>query len=456
MLKIIKDTINEYDMLQSGQKILVGISGGADSVALLKSLLSLKDDLEIEVCACHINHMIRGDESDRDEMFVRDLCSESNVKLEVHSCNVPEYAEKQGLGIEQAARELRYDALNKSAQIFGAQKIALAHNLDDNLETMIFHLARGTGALGLGGIPAKRDNIIRPLINCERSVIEKYLLQNNANYVHDSTNDSTDYTRNLIRQKIVPILREINPKCAQATGRTSKFIKNDDDYLSKCAKDKFDEIATVVQNGFNLSCDEMRKIPDVLQTRIFRLCAEKVGMSMTKCTSTRIKDLQKLLNSEKSSGKCILTDDLIAIKEYGNFFIGKKNEKIDNQIININKTDNCILWQKDTKISFYRKEKNEYFNNSFNTFAVDCDKIDFSTLCIRQRKTGDALKSNENSGHKTLKKLMIDKKIPISKRDKLAVIADKNGVIAVQDIGIAYERQAQGENSFIFKIEGKN
>ena len=195
-------------MIKSGDIVVCGLSGGADSVCLLLSLFKLSKELDITVEALHVNHCLRGSESDRDEEFCRNLCSKIGVKFSAEKCNVNDYAVNNSLSTELAVRELRYMIFNQYTQ---GKKLATAHNADDNLETVLLNLTRGTALKGLAGIPPIRGNIIRPLLEITRKEIEEYLALNKMNFVTDSTNLTDNYTRNKIRHSIIPLLREINP-----------------------------------------------------------------------------------------------------------------------------------------------------------------------------------------------------------------------------------------------------
>ena len=228
----VKNTILKYDMLpQDLRNVTVALSGGADSVALLYSLYLLKDELNITLSACHINHNLRGEESDGDELFARRLCRRLDIPLYVRNIRVSDYAGKHE-SIELAARRIRYDFFS---ELGGDRLIATAHTASDNCETVLINLVRGTALSGLCGIPPKRDNIIRPLIDCTREEIEQFCKENSLEYVTDSTNLSDDYTRNKLRLNVIPLLKKINPSLMASVGRMSQAVALDDKYLDKIA-----------------------------------------------------------------------------------------------------------------------------------------------------------------------------------------------------------------------------
>ena len=206
-LQKVRDTIRAHHMLRPGQPVVAALSGGADSVALLLALHTLG----YAVRACHVHHGLRGDEADRDETFCRALCDAQHIALDVRRVDAAAHAREHGLSIETAAREVRYAALEAAA---GGSVIATAHTANDNLETMLFHLARGTGAAGLAGIPPVRGSIVRPLLACTRDEVEDFLASRGQGFVVDSTNLSADYTRNQIRLTAVPALLAVNARAA--------------------------------------------------------------------------------------------------------------------------------------------------------------------------------------------------------------------------------------------------
>ena len=226
--------IIEYGMLKQGDTVIAAVSGGADSVALLDFLCSLSG-WNLKIRACHLNHCLRGEESDRDEQFVCTMCREYGVPLDVKRVQVAEDARSQGLSLETAAREARYAFFAELAEQYSG-RVATAHTLSDNAETVLLNLARGTGIAGICGIPPVRDGwVIRPLISCTRTEIEEYCAGHGLCYVTDSTNLSSDYTRNHIRRSVIPSLDRVNPDLLGAIGRMSAHLRRDAAYLERQA-----------------------------------------------------------------------------------------------------------------------------------------------------------------------------------------------------------------------------
>ena len=260
----------------AGERILCSVSGGADSMCLLHLLYSGGAD----IIAAHYEHGIRGEESMRDARFVESWCAEHGIECVVGHGDVPGYVSAHGLGTEEAARRLRYEFLQSTAREHSCGLIATAHNADDNAETLIFNLTRGSGALGLRGIPVRRENIIRPLLGVSRAQIEQYLAENGIEHIEDSTNFSDDYSRNLIRHKVMPVLRQINPALSDTAGRTAELLGRDEDCLSSLASD-------FVEKNFHdgsLPAQELSALHPAIASRVLRQLLG-TGLSMEQTDS---------------------------------------------------------------------------------------------------------------------------------------------------------------------------
>lgn len=444
MLETVKQTIAEWRMLETGEPVLAALSGGADSVALLRVLLALG----YPVRAFHLNHCLRGAESDRDEVFCRTLCERLGVPLTVERIDVGAWAAQAGEGVEAAARCIRYERLAAAAQ--GA-KIATAHTADDNLETMLFHLSRGTGPKGLAGIPPVRGDIIRPLIGVERAQVEAYLTELGQDFVTDSTNLSGDYTRNRIRHEVVPVLRQINPAVCGAAVRLSGLLRQDEAFLREQAEACLTRAA---RPDGTWETAPLREAHPAVRSRALRRMAAQSGMPMRDFTAQHVQALEGLLETDDPSAECDLPHGYCARREYGAVRLGKRETLPERCEIPLAVPFEGTIWQGAVRLSLRPLEKNAVFYKSFNTFCVDCGTIDSGSLCVRTRCAGDRLRLTGNGGSRTLKKLMIDRKIPRLRRDGLAVVADKYGVIAVQDVGMDYSRRPQGGPRMQIKIEG--
>ena len=403
MLNTVKRTISDYMMLETGENVLVALSGGADSTALLLSLR----ELGYPVRAFHLNHCLRSAESDRDEAFCRRLCEKLGVELTVERVDIAAAAGDSA--VEETARRIRYARLEHAAH--GA-KIAVAHNADDNLETMLFHLVRGTGAKGLTGIPPVRGRIIRPLIEVERREIEAFL-----------------------RERLSRQLRQ-DETCLQSYAQTC---------VQLCA----------VGNGA-WKIQPLREAAPAVRSRALRLLLENADMPLKDVTAKHITALEHLLETASPSAETDLPNGYFARREYDVLrIIPKAETAVERPEIPLTLPFAGTIWKNTVKLTAKKIEKSEVFYKTFNTFCLDCGTIDFESLCVRTRRTGDTLRLTENGGSRSLKKLMIDRKIPRYMRNAMVVIADKNGVIAVQDIGADCSRTAKNNaNTLQITVKG--
>ena len=314
MMDKVQRAIADFDMLQKGEEVLVALSGGADSVALLLIL----NELGYITNCCHINHQLRGEESDSDEVFCVELCKKIETKLFVEKLDIYTFCKKNKLGIEEGARLLRYNAFEKYCY---GKKIATAHTNSDNLETVLINLTRGTALTGLCGIPPVRGNIIRPLIYCTRDDIENYLKCKNQEYVTDSTNLSCDFTRNKIRHEVIPRLVEINPGLHRTFLKTVNSISRDNLFLDSTANSVLEGIK-ISENTYNT---DILKTTDI--SIALRCIAQIFKNHNIKYNNSRINEVYNIIQNE---GKINLSGDVYAIAKMGKLKISclKSKEKI--------------------------------------------------------------------------------------------------------------------------------
>ncbi|MBO4432557.1 MAG: tRNA lysidine(34) synthetase TilS [Clostridia bacterium] len=423
MQKSIKEAVGAY--LESAKTLAVALSGGADSVALLHAMLELKDEYGLNLFAAHFNHKLRGEEAERDEQFVKDFCEKLNVELVCGEGDVLSFSKEKKISTELAARQLRYEFLEK----LSCDLIATAHTASDNLETVIFNLARGSGLGGLCGIPVKRDRYIRPLIFCTRAQIEDYCKENGLEFVTDSTNLSDDYTRNRIRHKIVPLLKEINPSVENGVTNTSLELNFDRDYLDKTAEEEYKKIIT----GTGLDVKNLGTLHPSLSGRVLRLfCLYKTGITPD------YKHTNDLFGvAVASGGRCSLEGGFFAERQKGILKIERLNATTEFKV-NIERKNNLI--KKDKKI-----------NNLLLKNLLDCDKI-VGEMKVRTRKAGDKIRIAGRGCTKTLKQLYNENAIPQNVRKNLPVIADDSGVVWVCGIGVAERAAASVDSEFIYEI----
>ena len=436
MLEKVKNTISKYDMLSSSDSVLVGLSGGADSVALLVCLT----ELGYNVSAMHINHNLRGEESDRDERFCVELCKNLGIHLTVKSVDVKGYCQGNKLGIEEGARELRYRSFSTAK----TDKICTAHTLSDSVETMLINLIRGTALKGLCGVPNKRGNIVRPLIDCTREEIEAFLSERNIGYVTDSTNNSNDYTRNKIRHLVVPKLDEIskeqNGSFYQNISKTLNSIKLDEDYLSTEAENLLKRAQTD-ENAFDyeviFSSHEAvlnRMLVMLLKRYEVEVSAAKLEDLKRACEEGKKINLKKNVYASVKSGKLIITGEKEKPQVYFKEISFENTDKVSEFFLG-RRVKICLV---------ERDSKESNIHNMFTKKDIDYDKIK-GKIFLRNRKSGDKIRLAERGLTKSLKKLF-NESIPLEERHKVAVLSDDDGVIYVEGFG-ADERVSADKNT---------
>ncbi|MCR5824170.1 MAG: tRNA lysidine(34) synthetase TilS [Lachnospiraceae bacterium] len=297
------DFCREKKLLDIGDGLLIGLSGGADSVCLLFILHSLKDDYGLRLHALHVNHGIRGEEAEQDERFCRELCEKLGVEFETVRADIPALAEKEGMGLEEAGRRFRYETFERKAAELGLNKIAVAHHMNDRAETALFQLIRGSRLKGLAGVKERNGQVIRPLLCVTRNEIEEYLKENGLGYVTDSTNLSADYTRNRLRNTVIPELEKICPRAAEHMAETADYLGRVADYMEKEA-DKVREKAVRNENGNQvLSIPELRKADPLLaETVIYNAICEAAGRKKD-ITGNFVKMVTDLM--ERQSGRSV-------------------------------------------------------------------------------------------------------------------------------------------------------
>lgn len=301
MKEKVLETIKKYNLIENGDKIVLGISGGPDSMAMLHILNEIRNEniINFDIVVAHINHMIR-EEAQEDEEYVQEYCKKNNIECYIRRIDVKEIANINKIGTEEAGRKVRYDFFEEILNKTNSNKIAIAHNKNDKIETIIMHILRGSGVLGLKGIePIRNNKFIRPIIECERYEIETYCEQNKLNPRIDKTNFENEYTRNKIRNIIIPyIKKEFNPNIIETVDRLSKVISEENDYMEKIAQEIYNQI--LIENTEDrsiLKLKEFNKQDKVIKNRIIRIAVKQLMGSSQGIEKIHIEDIIKLCNN---------------------------------------------------------------------------------------------------------------------------------------------------------------
>lgn len=423
MIQKIAAYIREYQMINTGDHVIAGVSGGADSLCLLLALLQLRGTFGNTVSVVHVEHGIRGRESLADAEFVRNFCKARSIECHICHYHVPEYAKAHGMGEEEAGRHLRYASFEAEKEKYPGRnvKIAVAHNLNDNAETMLFHLARGTGISGLAGIAPVRGDIIRPLLAVSRNEIEAYLKEMGQEFCIDATNEADKYSRNQIRHKALPALNQINRRFAEHMHQTAADLREIDDYLKRQAQKELAMCCTYQENGAALEKEAFARAEPVLQKEMLhRLLAELSGSSKD-ITQEHIRQIRALF--DKQCGRRVqLPYGMAAARVYGGVEIYQ--EKIVENGENRKKE-----WADGGKAQFsYRIVENisnllPQISKKKYTKCFDYDKIK-NGFHVRNRQPGDYLVVNASGDRQKLKKYLVNEKIPAKEREQLLLLAD--------------------------------
>ena len=451
-------TINKHELIQKGDKIVVGLSGGPDSVCLLHILSRLKDKFDLEIYAAHLNHQIRGIEAQKDAFYISKLCEEMGITFFIKSINVPEYCEKNGVSIEEGARKLRYEMFYEVKNNTRANKIAIGHNLNDQAETILMRIMRGTGLQGLKGIEYIRDGvIIRPILDIERSDIEKYCEQNNLNPRIDKTNLESIYTRNKIRLELIPYMKDnFNSNIIESIARMGNSLRSDNDYIENESLIKFKEVSNINDDSVEINLSSYINLHNSIKVRILRNSIKHILGDTNFIDQRHIDDIIDLEDESKidkvinlprgifvyrKKNSIILTNKEIVIEEIefcynipSNGFIKIKEigTIIETQVVNINK---------------YKRSKLDKSSKWF-----DFNKIK-GGIVVRNRRSGDKIKLS--GGSKKVKDLFIDIKIPKEDRCKIPIIADSQGILSVGDFRNSEDYKIDEKTKEVLKVSFK-
>ena len=418
MLNKLLRFIRQQDMIRPGDKVICAVSGGADSVALLFALYLLKEKLDITLEAAHFNHRLRGAESDRDEAFVRQLCHRYDIALHVGSAQV-----KPGKkGLEAAAREARYAFLRS---LDG--KIATAHTADDNAETVLMHLVRGTGLKGLGGITPIHGSIIRPMLTITRQEVEAFLEEWCVSHIEDSSNGSDAFLRNRIRHHVMPLLTAENPRLAENLSQMALRLREDEEFLSSQANST--TLPTV---------ESLKTMPRARRSRCLEAFLKESGVKEPE--DVHIRQAEALVFSDKPSARAAFPGGVTIARSYDTLVALQETAAPEDLVL---PCPGEVLLPGLRIICVPAEE----IVNTGDAFTVSTP----GPITVGPRRSGDAMRLP--GGTKSLKKLFIDRKIPAAQRPRIPVIRDEQGVLGVYSIGVNLDRSPQAMPGWTIRFE---
>lgn len=446
MYKKVNDYIKIYNMLEQKDKVIAGISGGADSVCLLCVLLELKKEYNLEIRAVHINHGLRPGAAEDDESHVRQLCQEMGVPLEVYRIDVAHLAKQQGLSSEEAGRHARRMAFEKEAEKFGAAKIALAHHMNDNVETLLLNIARGTGLKGLGGIRPVAGQYIHPLLGVSRQEIEKFLAEKQLDYCMDATNYEDTYTRNRIRNHIIPYMEEeINAKFTEHACSMMEQMGRLWDYIEgEIHRAEGKTVVYAQKQGMTealIKKEEFEALPATLRPYLIRQVLEKISGQQKDLESVHLKEIEELFR--KQTGRRLdLPYQMCARRCYEGVEVAKNisEKKYCGQGQKLNQNSKIAARKLEAvKMRVLDWEGADGMDGTISqtpyTKWFDYDIIK-NSVTIRTRRPGDYITIDRNGRTQKLKQYFINEKIPQKERDEILLAADGHHILWV----IGYRR----------------
>jgi len=458
MLNLVRDTIRKYLMFLPGDRILVGVSGGPDSVALIHILRRLAPELQAEVFIAHLDHCLRGQESAEDARFVRGLAEQLGLPAVVEPGDVAGYAAEKNMSVQAAAREVRYRFFTDAAAKLGCNKLATGHNADDQAETVLLNFLRGSGHAGLAGIPPVRDDwITRPLIEARRAQIEQYCRENHLATRLDKSNLKATYTRNKIRLELIPLLeREYNPSVVETLVRISEIMRDEEQYLESVTAQHWEQvILNETDNQMIFDLDKFLQMPVASQRRITRMAWSKLTRSGQNLEFIHLNSIMNVLRNSCTGSYLNLPMQVSLHKSYGEFSLFRSSagqamveyeyELIIPGITFIRETGAAILSEMVCDVSWGTTNPEEIY--------IDLDGVSLP-LKVRSRKPGDWFRPCGMDGSKKLKKFLIDNKVPREQRERIPVlVTEDNQVIWVIGLRADQRWQATPETKRVLKVK---
>ena len=469
-MKRIEKFIQKYHMLTCGDKVIAGVSGGADSVCLFLMLLELREKIGFDLIAVHVHHGLRGEAADQDQRFVEALCEQHRIPLEIFRVNLESIAKKRKQSLEEAGRMVRREAFDSVCQKYGGNKIALAHHQNDNAETLLWNLSRGTGLDGLGGIRPVNGKFIRPLLCMNRKEIEEYLAKRKQSYCIDETNAGTDYTRNKLRHLVLPILEEqVNSAAVRHMNETMEQIWELQEYMQEQVEAAYQEC---VQEHSEKACwiqiqqNSFETFPELIKKMVIRKGMEQVGGKKRDLSHKHVDVMMELMN--KQVGRTLdLPYEMHAKRNYEGIRLEKrrtyssgeekKAEIMQECMSELNIPGETILADRNLKLRCKILEKPKNLSIKDIPQKIYTKWFDYgiikSSLYIRTRQAGDNIVIDEKGHQKKLKSWFVDEKIPKEVRDSQLLLAENNEILWVLGHRMSQAYQVKQSTKWILQIE---
>lgn len=449
-----REKVTEYisgnNMIVRGDTIWVALSGGADSSCLLHLMNELKDEIGFTLKAVHVNHQLRGVESDGDEEFCRRICAEEGIKIEVHHVDVTKMAKDEKMTIEQAGRKARYDIFNDMCD----GKVATAHNMNDNAETVLMNMVRGTGTLGLCGIRPVYGKYIRPLLKTPRESIEKYCLDNGIDFIKDSSNDDTVFFRNAVRHKVLPLLNEISQKdVVPVLDRAADSIAIDNAFINEMAGSAFSDLVEMDNGVATIDNDGIGKLHPALSARVVRKAVEFVKGDLKDIESIHTNLVTDIIMENRTGAAVNLPGGLNSLVQFGKTLVFKDIPTEDYEY-KLPIQGKIFIEEKNLYITVEICENHKKAEPEGNVHYFS-DALCEGGFSVRNRRNGDIIKPWKGLGTVKLKKYFIDRKINRPARDMLLLIARGNSVAYIEGYDYGRDYMPTGVGRTVKVIFGR-
>ncbi|MEJ2695630.1 MAG: tRNA lysidine(34) synthetase TilS [Candidatus Sulfobium sp.] len=420
-------TIERYSMLSGGENVLAGLSGGPDSVCLLHVLLSLRDELNITVCAVYVDHNLRPAEVPGEIDFCRELCGGLGIAFSVKPVDVRSLAGEQGLNKQEAARELRYAAFHEAAREAGAARIALGHNADDQVETFMMRLLRGSGPKGLSGIPPKRGKIIRPLIEIERRDIERFLSRENLTFVVDSSNLKAEYLRNRIRKTLMPALKGFNPNFTETVLKSIAVMQEEERYFDVIVtRTLMKLISRKTEERIELFLVPMESLDIVVLRRVLRRAIDETR-GLKGISFSHIENIIRLIRNGSSGDRLYLPGDVRVIREYS-LLVMTREHPVRIASYSLDPPGDVVVSGTGAVITASFEGQGDEPGDGRSSVLLDAGKMSFP-LSIRSRRKGDYFYPLGFGRRKKLQDFFVDEKVPREERDSIPVVVSRGDIV---------------------------
>ena len=460
LLQTVRETVREHNMIESGEKVLAAVSGGADSVCMLHVLNRLKKDLNFEIFCAHLNHGIRGEAADADEAFVEKLCLENEIPFFSKRVDVPKIAKSQKVTLEEAGRIARYEFFSELATAHGISKVATAHNKNDNAETVLMRILRGTGIDGLKGIAyVREDGVIRPVLDVSREQIEDYCSENGLSFCVDATNSDNDYTRNKIRNELLPYLKkEFNERIDDSLCRLSRNAGDDAGFLNNYARRFYERIRSPLsqKKPVMLHIESPGMVEKSIAARVLRIAAEDAQKGL-KLERKHIDDIFELMSKE-TGAEISLPQEARAEVQYG-WLVFKGREEIkridaegDSFFAGV-LPGQAVFVESVNKNIGLRIENAKTYKCKINEIALNYDMIAGQQLFVRSRRDGDRMVWFPDGKTKKIKNILIDSKIPRQDRNKIPLLCTGAEVLAIVGSRVSEKYKVTNETEEALVIE---